>query len=57
MADQWSCTKFESGGKRYFVSIAHRSEGGGEGVADLALTDGELAWTAEGKLWCWLPIR
>lgn len=46
---QWSGTQFSSGDRAYFVSVAHHPDAGGdEGSVDLALTDGEAAWTAAG---------
>ena len=48
---EWSCSKFkDESGKTYFVSIERHSlpGGSGEASADLAVTDGAAAWTAQG---------
>ncbi|KAI3428665.1 hypothetical protein D9Q98_007488 [Chlorella vulgaris] len=42
------CPIKDAHGKTYFISITHRAAPGEEGSADLALTDGSLAWTAAG---------
>jgi hypothetical protein len=42
------CPIKDAHGKTYFISITHSAAPGEEGSADLALTDGSLAWTAEG---------
>lgn len=48
---RWSCSRFQAGDVTFFVSVAQHSApevGGGEGPADLAVTDGGAAWTAQG---------
>lgn len=45
-----SCLKFRdaSTDKLYFVYVTRHGEAGEEASADLAVTDGAAAWTAEG---------
>ena len=55
----WSCSKFQDeAGKTYFVSIHRHSLPGGSGEtsADLAVTDGAAAWTAQGARACLLLV-
>lgn len=52
MADaQFSCSTFTDRGTTYFAAVTlHNAQEGAEGSADLALTDGAAAWTAQGGL-------
>lgn len=48
-APQFSCSTFTDRGTTYFAAVTlHGGPDGGEGSADLAVTDGAEAWTAQG---------
>jgi hypothetical protein len=50
--EEWSCQQFRDAKSDnvYFISIRHVAAKGEEGSADLTLTDGAQAWTAQGGL-------
>ncbi len=46
---QFSCSTFSDRGTTYFAAVTlHGAQDGAEGSADLAVTDGTAAWTAQG---------
>lgn len=48
-AAQFSCSTFTDRGTAYFSAVTlHGAQDGAEGSADLAVTDGAAAWTAQG---------